>query len=213
MNAVVWLGSGASVVQLVAYGLYNRQIFRGTSTPNATTWALWAFLSTLAAASYAVMTDDFAKYILPVASGLANIATFIYALFAGKFRRIGWWDWPVLLLGMLGGFVWWQYQSATYANLIIVAAEAIAFIPTYRHLWKNSALERSLPWFIWTAAYFLNGLVVVLRWNGHYQDLVNPVTMFFLHLIVGLMALRKTQTPEPDRPVSTEKVPFEGVPL
>ncbi len=194
MDLTLQLGIAAGVLQLVAFGIYNKQIFQGTSVPNTATWTLWAFLTVLNASSYAVMTADVAKYILPVASALATIGTFGYSLFAGKFKRMDPWDWLVLAIGMIAGVVWWWYQSATYANLIVIVAVAIAFIPLYRGVWKNPTLEKPLPWYVWTMAYAVVTVVVVLRWKGQYEDLVYPVSMFFLHLAVGLMTLRKTAT-------------------
>lgn len=178
----------------MAFGIYNKQILDGTSVPNTATWTLWTLLSVLNASSYAVMTADLAKYILPVASTLATIGTFGYSLFAGKFKRMDSWDQLVLVIGLIAGVVWWWYESATYANVVVIAAAAIAFIPLYRGVWKNPALEKSLPWYVWATAYSMLILVVILRWKGQYEDLVYPLSMFCLHLAVGLMALRKTAT-------------------
>jgi len=192
MKFSLFLGIAAGILQLATYGLYSWHVSKGKSQPNATTWTVWAFLSVMSASSYTVMTDDFAKYFLLVVSGVANVATFFYALVAGKFMRIQRWDWLVLCLGILSGLVWWEYQSAAYANFIVVVADALAFFPMYRGLWSNPSLEYPLPWFLWTLAYALTVLVIALRWNGHYQDLVSPICMVFLHLAVGLLALRKT---------------------
>ena len=193
MELTLQLGIAAGVLQLVAFGLYNKQILQGTSTPNTATWTLWAFLTILNASSYAAMTADLAKYILPVASALATIGTFGYSLFAGKFKRMDSWDWLVFSIGVMAGLMWWWYQSATYANLIVVGAVIISFWPLYRSVWKNPALEKTLPWYVWTIAYSILTLVAVLRWKGQYQDLAYPVSMFFLHFAVGLMTLRNRQ--------------------
>ncbi len=191
MQMTLYLGIGAGLLQLVGFAFYNKQIFHGTSVPNAATWTVWAFIGLLSGFSYAAMTGDVAKYFLPLASALASVVTFVYSLFAGKFRCLDRWEWLVLALGVLGGLVWWWSRSATYANLIVVGAEIIAFFPLMRGVWKNPALERPLPWLIWTSAYSVNALVVLLRWTGHYQDLVFPVSMIFLHLAVALLSLRK----------------------
>jgi len=113
----------------------------------------------------------------------------VYALFAGKFRRIDIWGWVTLLLGIISGVVWWLLQSATYANLIIILAESVAFIPLYRMLWKKPTFERPLPWYIWTSAYCIVTLIVLLKWEGRYEDLVYPGVMIFLHLGVGIMVV------------------------
>ena len=191
MDLTLLLGIAAGLLQLVSFALYNRQIFRGTSRPNTATWTLWAFLTVLSASSYAVMTADLAKYFLPVASALATLCTFGYSLFAGKFRRMDFWDWLVLAFGMIAVFVWWWFQSATYTNLIVVGAVAISFIPLYRAVWKDPTVEKALPWYLWATAYGMITLVVVLRWTGQYQDLVYPIAGICLHATVALMTRRK----------------------
>lgn len=137
------------------------------------------------------MTGDLAKYILSVVSAVATIATFIYALVAGKFRKIKGWDWPVMLIATLAGLVWLYYKSAKNASLIITAAVALSFWPLYKTVWKKPQEEKELPWYIWTSAYATNTIVVIMRWKNQWEDLVYPVCMFFLHLGVGILVRRK----------------------
>ncbi len=193
MDLTLLLGIAAGVLQLVAFGIYNKQVFQGTTTPNTATWTLWAFLIALNASTYAAMTADLAKSLLPIASALAGLGTFAYALFAGKFRRLDFWDWVVLSIGIAAGVVWWWYQSATYANLLVVGAVVVSFLPLLRGVWKNPAVEKALAWYVWATAYILLTMVVILRWKGQYEDFVYPVSMFFLHLAVGLLTLRKAE--------------------
>jgi hypothetical protein len=190
VEPILLLGIAAGILHLVAFGLYNKQILQGTSTPNTATWTLWAFLTALNASSYVAMTADLAKNILPIVGALATLGTFAYSLFAGKFKRIDFWDWLVLVIGTSAGVVWWEFQSAMYANFIVIAAVAVAFVPLYRGVWKNPALEKPLPWYVWGTAYGALILVALLR-RGNYQDLVYPVSMFLLHPAVGLLTLRK----------------------
>ncbi len=199
MSLALSLGIAAGVLQLVGFVFYNKQIFQGRSVPNAATWTIWAFIGLLNGFSYAAMTGDAAKYFLPVASALACVATFGYSLSAGKFKRLDFWDWLVLILGTIGGIVWWWSRSAIYANFIIVIAEIIAFSPLMRGVWKNPAFERPLPWFIWTAAYGMNTAAVFLHWTNQYQDLFFPVSMIILHFTVAFLSLRKAPAPVPAR--------------
>lgn len=190
------LGIVAGCVQVAAFVVYNRNMIKGSSTPNATTWSLWAFLTGLNAASYAAMTGDLAKYFLPIASAVATIFTFGYALMRGKFGKIDAWDRLVLVLGIVAGFVWWWRQSAEYANMLVVLAIAISFWPTYRGVWRDPTLERPAPWFLWTSAYVLFAVTVVLRWRGEYQDLLLPVSFALLHGVVGMLVMLRQSVPD-----------------
>ena len=190
MDLALWLGITAGVIHVVAFIIYNKQISQEASVPNAATWTLWTFLTVLNATSYAVMSGDIVKSILPAVSSLACILTFLFSLYKGKLSRIDPWDGIALVIGVVSGLAWWWYHSATYANLILQLAIAISFVPTYRGVWKNPAVERALPWYLWSFAYILIIIVVALRWRDQYQDLVYPVNLLLLHAAVGLLTRR-----------------------
>ncbi len=191
MEPTMALGIAAGVLQLAAFYFYNRRIFAGEIVPTTATWTLWAFLTVLNASSYAEMTVDVAKYILPTASAAATLATFAYSLRAGKFGRMDLWGKRALALGIAAGCAWWWYKSAAYANIILVVAIAISFIPLYEVVWRNPAIEKPLPWFVWTAAFGTLTLVNVLRWQGDWMPLVYPVSMVVLHAAAGVLACRR----------------------
>lgn len=193
MTASFVISVAAGVVQLVAFVLYNIQIFRGTSKPNAIVWTLWAYLTLLDSSSYVAMSGDLVKSILPVASAVMTVATFLYALVCGKFTKPKEkWDFVAFAVGLVAGYVWYEYRSATYANLIVVCAIAVSFIPLYRELGKDRAIEKSLPWALWSTAYALSFVTVWLRWRGHYVDFAYSFVCFFLHLPVALIATGKS---------------------
>lgn len=192
MDPTLWLGITAGLMHVVAFALYNKQMLRGTSIPNAATWTLWTFLTVLNVSSYAVMSGDLVKSILPAASSIACIGTFLFSLYKGKLSRMDKWDGFALAIGLVLGFVWWWYHSAICANLILQLSVAISFVPTYRGVWKNPATEKAFPWYLWSFAYVLSIIVVVLRWQGQYVDLVYPVNCLILHAVVGLLTTRKT---------------------
>jgi hypothetical protein len=190
MAPTAWLAAFASVVHIAAYGIYSRQILAGAVRPNAASWAVWSFVTVLNFTSYRSMSGDWVKALLPTAGGLACILTFVVALFAGTARRLDSFDKTALALGLVASLAWWQFDSATYANLILQLCIAIGFVPTYRGLWDNPRNELPLCWRMWTLAYLLTIAVVILRWNGQYQDLAYPILSFLLHGGVAIMAGR-----------------------
>ena len=181
-------------MHIVAFLFYNKQMIRGESTPNTATWTIWVFLGTLNASSYFFTSEDFVKSILPVVSTIGCIGTYIYVIIKGKFSRLDWTDSFVLGLGMVASALWYYYKSATIANMIIQVAVLISFIPTWRGVIKNPKIERVFPWFLWSAAYIVNIVIVLLRWKSQPQDLVYPINCLILHGSVGLLSLR---TPKP----------------
>lgn len=191
MTVEVILGVIAGLIHIVAFLIYHRQMLQGTSKPNQATWTLWVFISTLNCISYIVMSGDIIKGLLPIASTAACIAVFVVSLFKGKLSKLNFGDQIALMLGFASIFVWRAYRSATYANLILQICILISFIPTYRGVWKEPSNEKALPWFVWSSAYILTIIVVFLRWQGQYQDLVYPINCLLLHGGVGILSLRK----------------------
>lgn len=188
MTANLAVGLLATVVEVAAFAWYNINIFRGTSIPNPATWTLWVFLTVLNAGSYAAMTDDLAKFAFPIAAATATMLTWGYALLWGKFKPLDLWDLVVFGIGVSAAIVWYGFKSATFGNLLVQLAVAVAFWPTYKSVWDNPASERPGPWYLWALAYFILFWVVILSWRGQYQDLVYPVGCVIWHLILALMS-------------------------
>lgn len=193
-----FIGVIAGILHIIAFGIYNKQMLNGESKPNTSTWTLWVYLTVLNCTSYFFMTMDWAKSFLPIASSAACILTFFIALSKGKMSNIDLYDRAALGIGIIAGFAWWIFRSASYGNVILQASVFISFIPTYRGVYKDSSVEKGLPWYIWTLAYILSISVVIMRWKGQYQDLVYPVNCFFLHFGVALLShknfLRRRRT-------------------
>lgn len=191
MDFVVVLSLLAGCLHLIAVGIYNKQMLKGTSQPNTATWSLWAFLIVLNVSSYAVMSGDWVKSVLPAAGAFASVATFLFSLYKGKLSKLDRLDTFALGIGIVSGLAWWYYKSATFANLILQVSIVISFVPTYRGVLKDPRKERALPWYLWSTAYLVGMIVVFLRWQNQYEDLVYPFLCFLLHAPVGLLTYRE----------------------
>lgn len=182
-------GIVAAAIHLSAYLIYNWQMFLSHAHPNAATWGLWLAISTMNCASYFFMNRDWGKIILPSTSTLATFVTFGYAVAGGKFAGFGDYDIIACVIGLAAAGVWWRFRNAGYANIILQAAVAASFVPTFTSVWNNSANESWLPWFVWTSAYvFL--LASVLRRHKSWMDFIYPANCLILHATVGLLSLR-----------------------
>lgn len=186
------LGLLAGLTHIVAFVLYNLGTFQGKIKPTVATWTLWVGLSTVNCITYALMTEDWQKAALPVASTVACVATFCFVASIGKFGRLNATGWTIVAMGLISIIVWLVFRKAMYGNLLLQVAIAYSFIPTYDTVLKDAGAEKPLPWAVWSGAYILTFLVVLLRWRGQYQDLAYPVNCLVLHGGIGLLTLRKT---------------------
>ncbi|MHB8831307.1 MAG: hypothetical protein ACYC44_04300 [Patescibacteria group bacterium] len=184
------LGITAALMHVVAFVIYNRQMFIGSSEPKSATWTLWAFLTVLNSTSYLAMSQDWLKSLLPLCSSTACVITFGVALAKGKFKKPDWTDRTIQVLGICSCLIWWGFKTATIANLILQICVILSFIPTFSGVWKNPRIERAPPWFIWSSAYILSIVLVFLRWRHQPQDLAYPINGLVLHAMVGALTYR-----------------------
>lgn len=190
MQWQVALGAMGGLMHIIAFVVYNKQMLRGQSIPNSTTWTLWTFLSTLNCLTYLEASGDWVKSLLPIASSLACIITFFFALKKGKLSKLDKMEKALLGLGLLSAVVWYYFHSATKANLILQVCILISFVATFRSVWKKPKSEKALPWFIWSSAYILSIIVVLSRWQNQWIDLAYPINCLILHAMVGVLTFR-----------------------
>lgn len=187
------LGIFASLVHLSSYGWYNRQVFTGVSKPNTATWLLWAFLATLNASSYLVMSQDWFKAATPIAGALACLITLALSFWKGKLSRLTRFDAVILGIGIAAGFIWWWTRSAGWANILLQLAFVLSNVPTYRGVWRDPRIERPGPWFGFATAYALTTVVVTLRWRGNWMDFGYPVLSLLADGGVGVVQVWRSR--------------------
>lgn len=181
----------AGIVQILGYVIYNREMFLGRIKPNATSWFMWGMGSALATWSYVALSQDWVKDILPVTCAIVCILTFVFALLQGNYQRPDMYDVFVCVLDMgILGF-WFLTDSDEYTNLLFQIDAILSFVPIIKGTWKNPSNERATPWIMWSIAYSLMGVVVLMRFEK-WWDLMYPVNYFVLHLtIVFIVLLRR----------------------
>lgn len=146
--------------------------------------------------SYKAMSKDWVKSVLPTISSVQCILTFFLALFQGQWKELGWGDIGALIVGIIASVLWWKLKksdkdtASMVANLMLQLGITIGFIPTFQSVWVRPQSEIALCWFLWTVSFAFQTAVVILRWKGQKRDLVYPINCLWLHLVVGLLALR-----------------------
>jgi hypothetical protein len=182
----------ASILYIAGYAAYIFQIHTGGSVPNPASWSVWVILSALNAVTFWKGVKNAPAAAQFFAGAAANLTVFAYALLAGHFSPLDGMGKAVLILCLLVPLVWKITGKATYGNLAMGIIFAISFIPTIQGVLENPKLEQALPWYLWTAAFFitiLNG--VRRRKEEHEVDwrlmLFVPAVMFFAHGAVAVV--------------------------
>lgn len=180
----------ASVLDLIGYAWYGRDLFRGTTKPNLSSWIVWVGISLLSASSYALGTGDIVKFAPSLAILAANIAIIVLILKRAKFSRPANLDIAAIVIGVVAGAAWLITRSALFGNALIQIAIVAGGIPTYRSVWLSPRNEKPWPWLLWSIASIFVAVVVLLRWTGQPLELLYPVVSILLYGGIGLLAFR-----------------------
>lgn len=191
MDFSLFITLAGSLIFLIAFVLYNKDILKGNTKPSIVSWSLFTLITLINSTSYIFMTGDAIKSVLAFTDFFACAVITCFILSKGYYSKLNIVEKLVIAFSAASILAWAFLQSATFANLLLQPGYILAFVPTYLNAYKNPSTERALPWFLWAFSFVLSIIVVAMRWEGAWQDLVNYSIAFFLHFGVGLLALRK----------------------
>lgn len=181
----------ASAIFLIAWALYNQGLIRGKSKPSIVAWVVFSFITLVNSSSYLSLSGTWVKTAVALTDCFVCISTsvLILVLLRPAWEDIDFWDRMAFVAGIVSIAAWAISGSPTVANVLIQSGYFFGMVPTARNAWKNSANEPALPWFIWSSAFVLSILVVVIEWAGNPWELINPIVCLVEHAGVGFIAL------------------------
>ena len=192
MNFIFVLSIFTGVLMFAGFVLYFFSVIKNKETrPNTASWVLWAFGDVITCATYVGATEEWREFLSSCVSATTCVILVVVFVFLGKFRRIDKWDKIIVAVDISVIILWLIFQSALFANLLIQISAIITFIPIIRSTAKNPRYEKPHAWFMWTTAYALTAVVVILLNSGHWAEVIYPLNYALLHVIVGILALRK----------------------
>ncbi len=165
-----------SLILVLVYFLYLKQIIKGESTPNPATWLVWFVIMGINTITYfKVVNEDYFKTAIVVVGFSGITAIMLYSFIKGKFSKLSNLDLFLLIISLIIGLFWITGTSATLSNLLLQVLIFISFLPTAVGLIKNKLKEKHLPWTLASIAYILQTISLLLDWNGDYYQLFLPI--------------------------------------
>jgi hypothetical protein len=141
-----FFGAIATVIGIIGYVPYYRDIFRGTTKPHPFSWFVWALLAGIAFAAQVVKGAGPGAW----ASGLSTIANFgicAASLFKGE-RSISRGDWAYFIGALVGIVSWLVAGDPLVAVLIVTLTNSLAFGPTFRKGYEKPHEETALAYLL-----------------------------------------------------------------
>src|SRR3989338_1893882 len=191
------LGVFAALLQVAGYAFYGSKILTRDIRPNAASWLMFAYGTTLLLVVEWDRDASFALLALPAACALSSMIVAFY-----KLRRAAVW-WPehvlertsfgldILLtiayvsawLFLVNGLIaetqkdWIDILILLFVNL----ATFTSFYPLLRQVYHHPYTEHATPWTIWALAYFTLGVATVVEGGIATELLLYPVINVALH--------------------------------
>ncbi|MDB5264593.1 MAG: nuclear protein [Parcubacteria group bacterium] len=181
----VALGLLAGATQLLGYYLYVKL----TKQAGAGSWVMWAFGAFVDALSYAFVAEDWVKEVLPFTCSMACMIMVGYLFAKGRLDKPEKEDWLIFGLDTFITFLW-LFTTALVANLLYQASTVLSFRPMARDILADKHKEHWLPWAVWSVAYALHLVVVLMRLN-HLGELAFPVVHLGTHSLILVLVLYK----------------------
>lgn len=178
----------ACLLQVYGHIVYNK----GNSSPNLTSWTIWAFTSIIDTLNYSEMTGDWQKNILSITCSIACFVTWFLCLLKGRFSRPKKSEYMSFVVCLVAIYLWKEFGLVKESNMILQVDNVISFLPIIYIVYKYPNTEQPRAWIVWTFSYALGTVVVLMRYI-QWQDLVYPASCVVLHLAVGILSLRTTK--------------------
>jgi hypothetical protein len=190
VNFSLLITLASSLIFLIAFVIYNKDILKGNTRPNIISWCLFVLVTLINSTSYISMTGDVIKSALAFTDLFTCVVITCLIIFKGYYSKLNIVEILVIIFSAVSLCAWVLLRSATFANLFLQPAYVLAFVPTYLSVYKSPSAERALPWFMWAFCFVLSIIIVVVRWVGAWEDLTYYILAFLLHSGLGLLALR-----------------------
>jgi len=128
------------------YIIYLRDMFRGTAKPHPFSWFVWGLMAAIVFFAQLSEGAGAGAWITGLV-GAACLGISVLALYKGE-KGITKSDWVCLLASIIGVVLWRLTSEPLLAVVIIVIADAIAYIPTYRKAFYKPHEEPAYTYFL-----------------------------------------------------------------
>jgi hypothetical protein len=202
------LGIAAAILQVAGYWLYIRNFMTETIRPNAATFLMFSYGTSLLAFLEWRNNASWPVLLLPVICAILGILVAAMCLRRGATEPIDRFEGFAFStdLWLTIGYAWFALglgtalgmgtvESIVAPFLIVTNLTAITcFIPIVRSTWRAPYRERPAPWIVWTAAYLFLALTTFAADRGaHPTLLLYPVLNAGLHGLIAALSLRRTR--------------------
>lgn len=142
-----------TLLMLVGFYQYFRDVFQEKTKPHLYTWLIWAITQGTATVALIYGGGDWGATSLIVGTILVVIIFFLSFKYGTTDITKG--DTLVLILALSAVYIWWQLHNPLLAVFMVSAIDGLGYIPTFRKTFKEPYSETLTYWAIMAACSFL----------------------------------------------------------
>jgi hypothetical protein len=179
----------ASVLSVIGFIPYARDIFKNKTKPHLYTWLIWGITQGTAAVALLYGGGKFGSISLIV----GIIFVFIICLLSFKYgtKDITISDKIILALALLAIVIWWQLDNPIIAVLMVSAIDGVGYIPTIRKSFKNPWNETLSSWII---IVIVNALALIANAKYNLLTTLYPSVLLGANMAVLLVCFFRRRT-------------------
>jgi hypothetical protein len=153
MNLQILLGALATLIGLISYIPYFRDIFNGKTKPHFFSWFIWALLTGIAFIAQVVDDAGPGAWVTGLTAFICLLIS-ILALRKGE-KNITKSDWMCFLAALVGIVIWIKTNDPLFAVIVVTFVDAIAYIPTFRKSYYKPQEETLIKYELATLKFFI----------------------------------------------------------
>lgn len=178
----------AGALQIVGYLRYFQSILKHQITPNRWSWLIWAVTITLETITYNAITEDIYKSVIFFISAGSCIAVASLLWARARWQKPNATEIFCIIASVVVMFIWFKYDSALWAHILMTMLVPVAFLPTYIDTWKEYSREDVYAWILWTIGDIL-ALIIILYRLDHLREIPYAIIETLCHGVVWAMIM------------------------
>jgi hypothetical protein len=183
-NYKVIIGVVASVVSVIGYIPYIKDILKKKTKPHVFSWLMWSLGAGIVFVAQIVKGAGPGAWMMGVAV-VISILISILAVFQGE-KKIALSDWVAFGGSLFGLIAWILTSNPLLAVILITISDALAFIPTFRKTYYKPYEETLFTWVI-SSVKFIFVLFALNTYNA--TTLLYPIYLILSNSSFTIMML------------------------
>lgn len=189
MDYKIILGVVATLIGLVGYAIYFKEIFTKKIIPHAFSWLVWGILTSIAFAAQVVENGGAGAWNTGV-TGLFCLIISVIGFTKGR-KDFTKFDWICLITALIAIVLWWFTKNPTLSVILVTTIDAIGCFPTIRKSF-HKPFEENATIFALSSSKFIIALFALETYT--LATWLYPVSLVITNVIMmSVIIIRRMQ--------------------